>query len=194
MASPFQSARLTYRAVETPEDNDFFVTLQTDPIGYAQSNWSISVPQSKKSATEFQKYVSEDTMLGVLCCIPSPTPDTAPPIPIACMHLDRLKENHAQHRNATLAIDVLPQYQGQGYGSEAIKWALKWAFVTRGLHRVGIDVFEYNDGAYRLYKKLGFKDEGRRRDFVYFQGRWYDDIKLGMLEDEWRELYGQDEA
>lgn len=191
--SPFQSSRLTYRAISSPEDDTFFQTLQTDAQGYANSNFSISKPQSKKSAADFQKYVAEDTMLGVLCCIPPPTPDS-PPIPVACLHLDRLKEAHAQHRNATLAIDVLPQYQGQGYGSEAIKWALRWAFVTRGLHRVNIDVFAYNAGAQRLYERLGFRVEGRRREFVWFEGRWYDDVKLGMLEGEWRELYGEGEV
>lgn len=192
MVTPFHSARLVFRAVETPEDNDFFDILQKDPLGYANANFSISKPQSKKNASEYQKYVAEEAMLGVIFCLPATDPDTKP-TPIGCIHLDALKSNHAQHSHSTIGIAVVPAYQGKGYGGEAIRWILQWAFVSRRLHRVNIGCFGYNPGAKRLYERLGFVLEGCRREFVWFQGQWYDDFELGILASEWRERYGKEE-
>jgi RimJ/RimL family protein N-acetyltransferase len=190
MTTPFQYSRLTYRAVETPDDNTFFQALQQDPLGYANSNFSISKPQSKNDATKYQKDVAEDSMMGVVFCLGAPDTTT----PIGCLHLTPLRPAHARHRHSTLAIDVLPEYQGQGYGTEAFQWALQWAFETRGLHRVSIAVFGYNEGAKRLYERLGFVVEGCRREFVWFQGKWWDDFQMGMLEREWRERYWKSNA
>ncbi len=82
-------------------------------------------------------------------------------------------------------------YQGQGYGSEAIKWALRFGFRHCNLHRIEIGGFGYNTGALRLYEKLGFKMEGRKRDFFWHDGAYWDLVGLSMLEEEWRELYGK---
>ncbi|OQO07840.1 hypothetical protein B0A48_06631 [Cryoendolithus antarcticus] len=179
---PFQSSHLLYRAVETPQDNDFFLAIQQDPFGYANSNFSISRPQNAKNASDYQKYVADETMLGVVFCMledPSKT--------VGVLHFDALKPNHAQHNHSTIAIDVLPDFQGKGYGSEAIEWALRWGFEVRGLHRLNISVFGYNPGAKKLYGRLGFVVEGCRREFVWFRGKWYDDFSLGMLRMEWEE-------
>ena len=48
--------------------------------------------------------------------------------------------------------------------------------------------FEYNQGAGRLYERLGFKVEGVSRQEIWHKGRWWDGIQLGMLSEEWAEL------
>jgi RimJ/RimL family protein N-acetyltransferase len=85
-------------------------------------------------------------------------------------------------------LDILPAYQGKGYGSEAIEWALDYAFRRVGLHRVQVRGFSYNAGAIRLYERLGFVVEGREREAVWYEGSWWDTVTLGMLEGEWREM------
>jgi RimJ/RimL family protein N-acetyltransferase len=112
----FQSSRLVYRAVETPDDNAFFQAIQQDPLGYANPNFSIPKPQSRRDATKYQKDVAEDSMIGVVFCLRALDTATL----IGCLHFTPLKPAHAQHRHSTLAINVLPDYQGQGYGTEAI--------------------------------------------------------------------------
>ncbi|KAK6441235.1 hypothetical protein LTR95_002534 [Oleoguttula sp. CCFEE 5521] len=185
---PFQSSRLLYRAVETPQDGDFFLAIQQDPFGYANSNFTISRPQNAKDASEYQKYVADDTMLGVVFCLLDD-----PSKSIGVLHFGALKPNHAQHCHSMVAIDVLPEWQGKGYGTEALEWGLRWAFDVRGLHRVNIGVFGYNTGAKRLYERLGFVVEGCRREYLWFRGKWYDDYSLGMLRTEWEERYGERE-
>jgi len=84
-----------------------------------------------------------------------------------------------------VCIDILPRYQGRGYGEEAIRWLLDYAFRRVGLHSVRMRAFGWNVGAIRLYERLGFVVEGREREAVWFEGRWWDSVTLGMLEDEW---------
>jgi len=51
------------------------------------------------------------------------------------------------------------------------------------------------DGAlYRLYERLGFVHEGRKRDYLWFDGKYWDMVQLAMLEHEWRERYGGEEG
>ncbi|USP78983.1 hypothetical protein yc1106_06257 [Curvularia clavata] len=90
------------------------------------------------------------------------------------------------HRTMDFAIDILPEYQGRGYGSEAINWALDLGFRRAGLHSIRLKAFGWNTGAIRLYERLGFVMEGRERDAVWYEGQWYDTVTMGMLEDEWR--------
>lgn len=89
-----------------------------------------------------------------------------------------------------IGISVAPPYQGQGYGSEAILWALDFAFRHANMHRVGIGAHAWNEGAWKLYERLGFVHEGRRRDAVWYDGAYRDTIDMGMLKTEWHEKYG----
>ena len=104
---------------------------------------------------------------------------------IGQLHLSALPPHMTHHRSTELGIDILPAYQGRGYGSEAIEWALDYAFRRAGLHRVRVRAFGWNDGAIRLYKRLGFVAEGTERSAYWFKGRFWDGLDFGMLEDEW---------
>jgi RimJ/RimL family protein N-acetyltransferase len=194
MASPdnsFRSSRLIYRAVESPDDDVFFQSIQTDTAGFENSNTRLIRPQSRKDAANYQKQVAEESLLGVVICIaPASAQDKA--TPVGSLHLNPPPPSMSQHRFAELGIDILPAYQGQGYGSEAIKWALEWAFNFAGVHRVQLRAFEWNHGARKLYTRLGFKHEGTSREQLFYKGRFWDDYQYGMLEKEWRELYGNE--
>lgn len=63
---------------------------------------------------------------------------------------------------------------------------MNWGFRITGLHRINIGCFEWNEGAGRLYERLGFTLEGRKREFIWFDGRLHDTIEFSMLEHEWR--------
>lgn len=38
----------------------------------------------------------------------------------------------------------------------------------------------------RLAKKLGLIEEGRIRQVCYYEGHYYDSVKLGVLREEWK--------
>jgi len=53
------------------------------------------------------------------------------------------------------------------------------------LHRVSLNVFEYNQRAIRSYEKVGFVVEGRERQFMRREGQRWDMIFMGILRAEW---------
>lgn len=77
---------------------------------------------------------------------------------------------------------------GKGYGTDAMQIMLRYAFTELNLHRVSLDTFEYNPRAIRSYEKVGFKQEGRARQFMLREGRRWDLIFMGITRLEWQEI------
>ena len=75
---------------------------------------------------------------------------------------------------------------GRGYGTEATALMLEHAFGTLGLHRIALAVFEFNERAIRAYRSCGFQVEGRAREAIWRDGRWWDEITMSILQPEWR--------
>jgi len=76
--------------------------------------------------------------------------------------------------------------RGKGYGREAILLLLGFAFDTLGLHSVMLKCFAHNARALACYRKVGFKEFGRRRQSHFTEGRFVDDVFMDILEDEYR--------
>ena len=74
---------------------------------------------------------------------------------------------------------------GKGYGGEAMRLVLDYAFRELNLHRIQLTVFEYNARAILLYEKLGFRREGVYREFMQRDGKRYDMYLYGLLSREW---------
>lgn len=108
-------------------------------------------------------------------------------MPIGAVSLGSVPSDMVHHRHAGLAIDIISEHQGKGYGSEALKWTLDWAFLKAGLHRVELEYMEWNEQVRSLYDRVGFREEGRRRQCYFRDGRWWDEISMGILEHEWAE-------
>ena len=79
---------------------------------------------------------------------------------------------------------------GQGYGSEATRLMVDHAFGSLNLHRVALSVFEFNERAIRSYVSCGFTIEGRAREAIWRDGRWWDELSMSILESEWRRRRG----
>jgi RimJ/RimL family protein N-acetyltransferase len=90
------------------------------------------------------------------------------------------------NRAAMVAIGIGDAgYRGKGYGSEALRLVLRYAFEELNLERVGLDVIATNERAIHAYEKAGFKREGAMRGAVLRDGRRVDRIIMGILLDEW---------
>jgi len=75
--------------------------------------------------------------------------------------------------------------QRKGYGTQALKLLLRFAFAELNMFRVSANVAEYNEGAIALLKKIGFTEEVRRRQSLEREGRRWDLLVFGLLKDEW---------
>jgi len=80
---------------------------------------------------------------------------------------------------------------GQGYGTEATELMLDHAFERLRLHRVALSVFAFNERAIRSYRKVGFILEGRARDAIWRDGRYWDELQMSMLEGDWTAIRGK---
>ena len=99
------------------------------------------------------------------------------------------------NRSAMLSIGIgEAEYRGKGYGTDAIRLILAYAFRELNLHRVGLTVLSYNINAIRLYESLGFVREGVTRECVARDGQWHDIIHMGMLYREWQHGNGSHEV
>jgi RimJ/RimL family protein N-acetyltransferase len=76
-------------------------------------------------------------------------------------------------------------FQNKGYGTEAMKLLIKYCFNTLNLHRIELETFSFNHRAIKSYKKVGFIEEGRKRQAIFANGEYHDRIIMGLLRDEW---------
>ncbi len=77
------------------------------------------------------------------------------------------------------------EYHNEGYGTEAMKLAVRHAFEELNLNRMELEVYSLNPRAQKCYTKVGFKEEGRRREALYIHGQYHDAIVMGLLKEEW---------
>jgi RimJ/RimL family protein N-acetyltransferase len=96
-----------------------------------------------------------------------------------------LCEIDLQRRKAQLWI-YLGESQGKGYGTLAVRQLLERGFRDLGLNRIFLRVVADNDRALRLYRGLGFVQEGCRRQDTVWEGRYVDSILMGLLAQDYR--------
>ena len=94
------------------------------------------------------------------------------------------------NRNGVLGVLIgNPKHQRKGYGTEALKLILDYGFSFLNLRNISLNVFEYNEPAYNLYKNIGFKEVGRLRKAVEIMGKTYNVIIMDMLKEEFQSVY-----
>jgi [ribosomal protein S5]-alanine N-acetyltransferase len=90
-------------------------------------------------------------------------------------------------RKAQLGLLIgLAEQWGKGYGTEATRLMLEYAFTTLNLNKVGLQVFSNNPAARRVYEKAGFRLEGTLREDYFVDGSYVDTLCMGVLRSEWR--------
>lgn len=78
------------------------------------------------------------------------------------------------------------EFWNRGYGSDAMRLILRYAFDELKLRRVSLNTFEYNPRAVRSYEKVGFRHEGRQRQALLRDGRRWDILYMGITRAEWQ--------
>lgn len=208
IVSAFRSERLVYRAYEDDEDDKMFIHeyLENDPANTIMGSPHLPRPKPFKSAQQYIDFQTKALISVLVCLAPEKKdaqenttsgtnrdgkPNKKPrPTPIGMVSLFNVHGGEAVHRNSMVGIAIASPYKGKGYGGEAINWVLDWGFRKAGLHRICLSTWSFNTRAIALYKKLGFVEEGRERQAISCDRKWYDVVNFGMLEHEWEELRG----
>lgn len=78
--------------------------------------------------------------------------------------------------------------QGRGICQAMTRAVLKIGFEELGLHRIGLGVYENNQGALQCYQKCGLRIEGVSRDILFYKEKFLSMVEMGILEEEWQAL------
>jgi RimJ/RimL family protein N-acetyltransferase len=91
------------------------------------------------------------------------------------------------YRNRTAIFGIFigeAEARGKGYGTEATRLTLDYAFTALGLHSVLLTVAEFNLAGQRAYARAGFRECGRRRQCRWLAGRLWDELSMDCLATE----------
>lgn len=95
-------------------------------------------------------------------------------------------------RCASLAIMLGHEHSGQRLGTDALTVLLRYGFEEMGLHRIELRTWAFNTRAINVYRRVGFVEEGRRREVTFHAGTFHDEVQMGILESEWRSRTDRD--
>lgn len=187
----FQSERLIYRAYDSPKDDEFYHSSHANPSVFLNTWKGIPRPVTKKGIEYIRKMLEEALLCVVICKKPAPGDTKVGPEPIGILTVKSIAADLAHNRCGEIGIELKYDAQGQGYGTEALRWLLGWCFKTANMHRVQLEAYEWNERAVRAYQRVGFQLEGRLRQAIWRDGRWWDEIIMGILQDEWQTSVAQ---
>lgn len=96
------------------------------------------------------------------------------------------RNNHAWHGIVLGDKDK----RGKGYGVDAVMATMRYAFDELHFERLDGSIIEYNKESYAFYcgNKLGWNEEGRRRNYYFRKGRYWDQIIVGVTRHDYYQL------
>ncbi|WP_338060647.1 GNAT family protein [Kitasatospora aureofaciens] len=80
-------------------------------------------------------------------------------------------------------------HRRKGYAAEAVVLLLRFMFAERRYHKCLAAVLAPNEASLALFRRLGFTEEGRLREHVFFAGGHHDLVMMGVLADEFDRLH-----
>lgn len=177
MDFPFLIGEKVYLRPVEVEDADRFVRWFNDPM--VRLTLTSPFPLNRLKEREFLEKLYKDNRDVVLAVVAK---EGDVHIGVAGLHGIGLP-----NRSATFGLAIGEKsYWDKGFGTEATKLMLNYGFENLALHRVTLWVYDFNARGIHLYEKLGFKEEGRKRESVFRGGEWYDEILMGLLDNEWK--------
>ena len=79
--------------------------------------------------------------------------------------------------------------RSKGYGAEVLRILLDYGFNYLNLNNIYLGVMSFNERAINCYKKVGFKECGRRRESYFLNGKYYDHVYMDILAREFEGDY-----
>jgi len=101
--------------------------------------------------------------------------------------IGQVNYNKIDKKNKKVEVDIIigsKEDMGKGYGADALKTLMKYLFENLGVNKIWIESRANNPRAIRAYEKVGFKREGLLREEDYFEGKFVDCVRFGILSKE----------
>lgn len=97
------------------------------------------------------------------------------------------KNNHAWHGIVIGPKDI----RGKGYGIDTVMTTMRYAFDELHMERLDGSMIEYNIISQSMYKRLGWKEEGRKKRYYYRKGKYWDQVLVGITREDYYNLVAQ---
>ena len=159
----------------TEMDVDFFAaTLANPEVVRFLASWAW-LPYGRQDAVDWVRMPKPDAVQWTIECLSDGEP----------LGSTGLRQINHHNRNCEFGIWIGPPARwNQGFGTEACRLAVRYAFDHLAMEKVSLDVYEGNDGARRSYEKAGFKPEGVLRRHYWLGGRLVDLEIMSVFRDD----------
>lgn len=81
-------------------------------------------------------------------------------------------------------LGIFREHRRKGYATEAIKLVLNYFFSELRYQKVTVHLYAFNESSIKLHEKLGFQHEGRLRRMIFTDGKYHDELLLGLTVEE----------
>ncbi|KAJ2976581.1 hypothetical protein NQ176_g4871 [Zarea fungicola] len=195
VAEIFESKRLVFRAItSSEEDKATFNDLIGEPGTDALGNSGIPLPSNRDVWNNVAKKLSDSSLLSAFVCHRYDTTHADAGQAIGVINLSKPSlEVKTENCVTKMGIFMAEASRRQGFAEEAVRWAIDWTFNYTRVHRFELQSSSYNTAAIKLWQKIGFTLEGRKRECVWFQRKWHDSLMFSLLEHEWDAMQGGNE-
>jgi RimJ/RimL family protein N-acetyltransferase len=86
------------------------------------------------------------------------------------------------HRTGSFCVFIAgDENRGKGYGTEAVRLAVRYGFDVLNLRNIDLKVYAFNERAQKSYEKAGFREYGRRTGAYYLRGEYHDVVYMEIL-------------
>lgn len=174
----FECRKVYLRPVEKGDMESFYKAVQNEDIRYMTGTTREFTMEDLYE--HYERITSDETRYDFAVCLKE---DDRLIGDLFIIDIDRT------NRKAGFRIALhSPAYLNKGYGPEAVRLAMQFAFERLDLNRLQLEVFSHNKRALKAYEKAGFKREGTVREALYMNKQYSDEIIMGILKREYEEL------
>lgn len=168
--------RVTLRTVERA-DAEFLQRGRNDPEVAVSLGMNTPTNQQEAEAA-IEDHEGDHLNVNFLVCLE----DGDEPTPIGAVYLMDL-----HHTRPEISYWLLPEYHGEGYGTEATDVLVDYAFSAHEIRGLQAQSFAPNEGSTGVLQNLGFTHEGTLRDARFRDGEYVDVVWYGLLREEWED-------
>ena len=163
---------ISLRALE-PEDIDFLFSTENNELF-----WEISSTQTPFSKHLLKQYISNShqdiyeakQFRFVICNIDN--------IPVGLIDLF---DFNPQHNRVGIGILLLPNYQNNGYASEALELVIDYSFQYLNAHQIYANIISDNEKSIALFEKFNFKLAGLKKDWIFSNSSYKHELLYQLI-------------
>ncbi|MDN5341669.1 GNAT family N-acetyltransferase [Oceanotoga sp. DSM 15011] len=93
---------------------------------------------------------------------------------------------------ASIGLFLAKEFWNKGYGTDSLNVLLNFIFNEMNINKVKLNVYDFNKRGIRCYEKVGFVKEGVLREEIYRNGKYNDEIIMGILKSEFKQKNNQE--